>query len=60
MAQYYPAGLVGRTGSRDPYTEIDRRLAGREYRQAADLADQLGLRRLDRRSLAAGHALPQR
>jgi putative pyruvate formate lyase activating enzyme len=57
MAQYYPAGLVGREGVRDSYPEIDRRLIGEEYLRAAQLADQLGLRRLDRRSLASGLVL---
>jgi putative pyruvate formate lyase activating enzyme len=57
MAQYYPAGLVGRDDVRDPYQEINRRLDGEEYLRAAELADQLGLRRLDRRSLASGLVL---
>ena len=53
MAQYYPAGLVGRDDAQDSYQEINRRLAGDEYLRAAELAEQLGLRRLDRRSLAS-------
>jgi putative pyruvate formate lyase activating enzyme len=57
MAQYYPAGLVGRDGVRDSYQEINRRLVGEDYLRAAELADRLGLRRLDRRSLASGLAL---
>jgi putative pyruvate formate lyase activating enzyme len=57
MAQYYPAGLVGRDDARDSYQEINRRLAGDEYLRAAELAEQLGLRRLDRRSLASGLVL---
>jgi len=53
MAQYYPAGLVGRN-SRDGYAEIDRHLAREEYQRAAALARELGLRRLDERSHASG------
>lgn len=53
MAQYYPAGLVGRR-SRDGYLEINRRLSREEYDHAAKLAGELGLRRLDKRSRAAG------
>jgi putative pyruvate formate lyase activating enzyme len=58
MAQYYPAGLVGKDG-RDSYDEIDRRLRGDEYQRAAELAETLGLRRLDRRSLASGMLLAE-
>jgi putative pyruvate formate lyase activating enzyme len=54
MAQYYPAGLVGRTDVRDPYQEINRHLHQDEYVRAAEFADELGLRRLDRRSVASG------
>jgi len=57
MAQYYPAGLVGRTDVRDPYPEINRHLHRDEYVHAAELADELGLRRLDRRSVASGYLL---
>jgi putative pyruvate formate lyase activating enzyme len=57
MAQYYPAGLVGRTAVRDPYPEINRHLHQDEYARAVKLADELGLRRLDRRSVASGYAL---
>lgn len=56
MAQYYPAGLVGK-GERDRYEEIDRHRWREEYAQAAEVADSLGLRRLDRRSLASGAML---
>jgi putative pyruvate formate lyase activating enzyme len=57
MAQYYPAGLVGRTDVRDPYPEINRHLHRDEYVRAVELADELGLRRLDRRSVASGYLL---
>ncbi|EID14829.1 radical SAM domain-containing protein [Mycobacterium xenopi RIVM700367] len=57
MAQYYPAGLVGRSDVRDPYPEINRHLHRDEYLRAVQLADELGLRRLDRRSVASGHLL---
>jgi putative pyruvate formate lyase activating enzyme len=57
MAQYYPAGLVGRTDTRDPYPEINRHLHRDEYVRAVELADELGLRRLDRRSVASGSLL---
>jgi putative pyruvate formate lyase activating enzyme len=56
MAQYYPAGLVGKPG-RDSYEELDRHLDGAEYERAALLAEALGLQRLDRRSLASGMLL---
>jgi putative pyruvate formate lyase activating enzyme len=56
MAQYYPAGLVGQ-GERDRYEEIDRRLWHEEYEQAVEMADTLGLCRLDRRSRASGGML---
>jgi putative pyruvate formate lyase activating enzyme len=58
MAQYYPAGLVGRN-ERDPYPEINRHLARDEYVRASALADELGLVRLDRRSLASGLLLDE-
>lgn len=57
MAQYYPAGLVGRADARDPYQEINRHLVRDEYVHAAELADELGLQRLDRRSLSSGLTL---
>lgn len=57
MAQYRSAGLVGRS-QRDGYHEIDRPLARGEYERAAEYADELGLRRLDRRSRASGRQLP--
>jgi putative pyruvate formate lyase activating enzyme len=56
MAQYYPAGLVGKPG-RHSYEELDRHLDGAEYERAALLAEALGLQRLDRRSLASGMLL---
>jgi putative pyruvate formate lyase activating enzyme len=58
MAQYYPAGLVGRN-QRDDYPEINRHLARDEYELAAGFASELGLRRLDRRSRASGRLLPR-
>ncbi len=51
--QYYPAGLVTR---RDDYAEIDRHLSSDEYERAVGIAEKLGLRRLDPRSLASGRA----
>ena len=57
MAQYHPAGLVGRN-QRDGYHEIDRQLARDEYELAAQFAAELGLIRLDRRSRASGLRLP--
>jgi putative pyruvate formate lyase activating enzyme len=57
MAQYRPAGLVGR-GHRDGYHEIGRQLARDEYGQAAEFASELGLTRLDRRSRASALLLP--
>ncbi|BBU21696.1 radical SAM protein [Mycobacterium xenopi] len=57
MAQYYPAGLVGRRDARDPYPEINRCLHQNEYLRAVQLADELGLRRLDQRSVASGYLL---
>ena len=56
MAQYYPAGLVGREG-RDGYDEINRHLYLEEYQQAVETAQTLGLRRLDARSLRGGRML---
>ena len=56
MAQYYPAGLVGK-GGRDGYAEIDRHLYKEEYDAAVDVARTLGLRRLDARSVAGGRRL---
>jgi hypothetical protein len=41
MAQYYPAGLVGK-GGRDGYAEIDRHLYREEYLRAVDLGLDLG------------------
>jgi putative pyruvate formate lyase activating enzyme len=51
MAQYYPAGLVGKDG-RDSYDEIDRHLWREEFERAVEIGQELGLRRLDPRSLA--------
>jgi putative pyruvate formate lyase activating enzyme len=56
MAQYYPAGLVGREG-RDGYVEIDRHVFVEEFTDAVDFARDLGLRRLDARSVAGGQLL---
>jgi putative pyruvate formate lyase activating enzyme len=47
MAQYYPAGRTSE------FPEIDRHLHGSEFKRALELADELGLRRLDKRSRAA-------
>lgn len=47
MAQYYPAGRTGE------FPEIDRHLYRSEVERALELADALGLRRLDDRSRAA-------
>jgi putative pyruvate formate lyase activating enzyme len=55
MAQYYPAGLVGKDG-RDGYPEIDRHLYREEYLQAVDVGHALGLR-LDVRSVASAARL---
>jgi putative pyruvate formate lyase activating enzyme len=54
MAQYYPAGKVGRDGKFD---EIDRGIRGDEYGRALAIAEELGLRRLDPRSRTHGEAL---
>jgi putative pyruvate formate lyase activating enzyme len=43
MDQYYPAGKVGA----DAYPEINRRLTAAEFREARQIATDLGLRRLD-------------
>jgi putative pyruvate formate lyase activating enzyme len=51
MAQYYPAGRTGQ------YPEIDRHLYRSEFEHALAVADELGLRRLDRRSRAAAPRL---
>ena len=47
MAQYYPAGRTSE------FPEIDRHLYRSEFERALHLADQLGLRRLDKRARAA-------
>jgi putative pyruvate formate lyase activating enzyme len=54
MAQYYPAGKVGKDGK---FNEIDRGVSGGEYERALAIAAELGLRRLDPRSRAQGEAL---
>jgi putative pyruvate formate lyase activating enzyme len=51
MAQYYPAGRTSE------FPEIDRHLYRDEFGRALDLADELGLRRLDERSRAAARRL---
>jgi putative pyruvate formate lyase activating enzyme len=56
MAQYYPAGLVG-GGGRDPYDEINRHVFKDEFAHAVEYARDLGLRRLDARSVAGGDLL---
>jgi putative pyruvate formate lyase activating enzyme len=43
MDQYYPAGRVDGT----TYPEINRKLTAVEFREAQDIAKELGLRRLD-------------
>ncbi len=53
MAQYYPAGKVGRK----EYVEINRRLTAREFEEAVAAARAAGLHRLDPRPLAR-HSLP--
>jgi putative pyruvate formate lyase activating enzyme len=47
MAQYYPAGRTSE------FPEIDRHVHRSEFERALDLADELGLRRIDKRSRAA-------
>jgi putative pyruvate formate lyase activating enzyme len=47
MAQYYPAGRTGE------FPEIDRHPYRAEFESALELADELGLRRLDERSRSA-------
>lgn len=47
MAQYYPAGRVP-----EHYPEINRHLYREEFERALEIADRLGLRRLDVRSRA--------
>jgi putative pyruvate formate lyase activating enzyme len=47
MAQYYPAGRTGE------FPEIDRHLYRCEFERALELANELGLRRLDKHSRAA-------
>jgi putative pyruvate formate lyase activating enzyme len=47
MAQYYPAGRTSE------FPEIDRHLYRSEFERALEMADELGLRRLDQRSRAA-------
>jgi len=47
MAQYYPAGRTAE------FPEIDRHLYRTEFERALEIADELGLRRLDQRSRSA-------
>src|SRR5918992_2907791 len=47
MAEYYPAGRTGE------FPEIDRHLYRSEFERALELAQDLGLRRLDKRSRTA-------
>jgi putative pyruvate formate lyase activating enzyme len=61
MAQYYPAGLVGRAGRAGDtqFEEINRHLYREEYLRALELGRSLGLRRLDARSVGSSdHLLP--
>jgi len=51
MAQYYPAGRTGE------FPEIDRHLYRSEFARALEVADALGLKRLDARSRAAAGSL---
>jgi putative pyruvate formate lyase activating enzyme len=60
MAQYYPAGLVGTPGVREPYDDINRHVHLEEYLEAAEFARSIGLRRLDARSLHGGRTLQGR
>jgi putative pyruvate formate lyase activating enzyme len=53
MAQFYPAGRTGE------FPEIDRHLYRAEFERALEIADGLGLRRLDRRSRAAAPRLAE-
>jgi putative pyruvate formate lyase activating enzyme len=46
MDQYYPAGKV----SSEKYAELNRRLTSAEFREAQEIAADLGLRRLDTRN----------
>ena len=54
MAQYYPAGRTAE------FPEIDRHLYRSEFERVLAFADDLGLRRLDRRSRAAAPRLADR
>ncbi len=56
MAQYRPANLVGAA----VYEELDRRVHRSEYADAVALAEELGLRRLDRRGVREGTLLAAR
>ena len=59
MAQYYPAGLVGKSGrdGRVQFDEIDRHLYREEFLQAIECGRSLGLRRLDARSVGGADRL---
>jgi uncharacterized Fe-S radical SAM superfamily protein PflX len=49
--------MLHRAGELRRYEEIDRRPRGDELERAFEIADELGLRRLDRRSRAAALSL---
>jgi putative pyruvate formate lyase activating enzyme len=59
MAQYYPAGLVGKAGrgGESQFEEINRHLYREEYLEAVELGHSLGLRRLDARSVGSADRL---
>jgi putative pyruvate formate lyase activating enzyme len=59
MAQYYPAGLVGKggRGGEAQFQEINRHLNREEYLEAVELGRSLGLRRLDARSVGSADRL---
>jgi putative pyruvate formate lyase activating enzyme len=59
MAQYYPAGLVGKPGRTGDvqFEEINRHLYRDEYLQVVELGRSLGLRRLDARSVRSADQL---
>jgi putative pyruvate formate lyase activating enzyme len=59
MAQYYPAGLVGKAGRSGDvqFEEINRHLYREEYVQVVEFGRSLGLRRLDARSVGSADRL---
>jgi putative pyruvate formate lyase activating enzyme len=65
MAQYYPAGLVGKAGRAGgvQFEEINRHLYREEYLEVVALGRSLGLPRLDARSVEGAdrltHAVPR-